>query len=493
MFIPIDRQKPVGEQIYQHLLTSIRSGKLPPDSPLPSSRRLAQELDLSRNTVLAAYHRLASEGVIETRGTAGTFVSAAIPLERLPRSSIRIEASPDKCKAPIRLSTYARRAPQFAQIYPPPRPTARQHLRYDFGRPYTLQDRTALRAWYQLLRRQANESEAVPWHQASSMGNTKLRETLAQHLRTTRGVVADADQVIIVTRSQQAFKLTAELLVDPGDIVVIEEPHYLGARNAFRAAGARLVPAPVDKSGLQVELIPAEAKGAKLIYVVPSHQWPTGGTLSPERRRQLLAWATANDAYIYEDDWNCEYRLSGSPLQSLQGQADDDRVIYGGTLTQFLLPLHPIGYLVVPRNLLEAYRALSTLECFQPSPFEQTVMAEFVAAGHFERLTRRLRRQHAQMREALIRNLRAHLSIAMDLFPTSAGFHTYGRLRCVPAGEASRLIDAAGQVGVGLYVDLPHFIRQPDKLGLVFTSIRLTEEEIAAGLQRLAQVLRTWS
>ncbi len=489
MLINLDPRQPLGQQVYQHLSRAIRAGELRAGARLPSSRRLAEELGVSRNTILFAYDRLLAEGYIEMRRAAGTFVSSSLPVERLPG---RARSRRRQSTAAPRISTYGRRVTRYAVTNPQPDWPDAPEPRYHFGRGHTLSDQTSNHAWNQILRRRATELEAAPPAGWTRPESGPLPAALADYLRRTRGVDAAPEQVIMVTASQQSFQLTAQLLLDPGDRVVIEDPHYVGARNSFLSAGAGLIPVPVDRNGLAVESIPHRARGAKLVYTVPSQQWPTGVVMPLSRRLELLRWAAENDAYIIEDDCNCEYQHCGPPIESLQGIDRSGRVIYSGTLTRLLLPMHPVGFLVVPESLVDSYRALDTLGWFQPSAFEQAALAEFISDGHFERLVRRARRRNALVLRALHDAMQAHLAEHMEIFPGRAGFHLYGRFNSVAPAEVDELISRAAQVEVAFYPDHLLHLRPPERLGLILSIGELGPAEVEEGVSRLGRVLENW-
>ena len=222
-----------------------------------------------------------------------------------------------------------------------------------------------------------------------------LREAIATYLREARAVRCEAGQVMVVSGSQHGLDLATRLLLDPGDRVWLEDPGYLGARGALMAAGARLVPVPVDGDGLDVARGLRAAPDARLAYVTPSHQYPLGVTMSLARRLALLEWAHARRAWIVEDDYDSEYRYTGRPLASLQGLDRHGRVIYVGTFSKVLFPALRLGYVVVPPALVDAFAAARGLVDRHPPSVTQAVLAEFIAEGSFARHVRRMRMRYA--------------------------------------------------------------------------------------------------
>lgn len=279
------------------------------------------------------------------------------------------------------------------------------------------------------------------------------------------------------------------MLLDPGDRVVIEEPHYQGARLVFLAAGARLVPAPVDGDGLDVACLPRAGARARLAYVTPSHQFPTGVVMSLGRRLALLEWARRADAHVVEDDYDSEYRYEGRPIEAVQGLDRAGRVIYVGTLSKVLFPALRLGYLVLPGPLVEPFRRAKWATDRHTGTLEQEVLAEFIRDGHFERHLRRSRTRYAARRAALLDALAAHFGDRAEVVGANAGVHLLVWLRGVAPGALDRLVQRAAEDGVGVYPIAPYYLIPPKRAGLLLGYASLTEAEIRAGIRRLAAVL----
>jgi GntR family transcriptional regulator/MocR family aminotransferase len=320
-------------------------------------------------------------------------------------------------------------------------------------------------------------------------GHAPLRQALADYLRRARGVLCDPGQIIVVNGSQQALDLVARVLLDPGDRVVIEEPHYQGARFAFLATGARLVPARVDAEGLDVRGLPAAARSARLVYVTPSHQFPTGVVMPLGRRLGLLSWAKRGGAHIVEDDYDSEYRYEGRPIEAMQGLDRAGRVIYMGTFSKVLFPALRIGYLVLPAPLVEPFQAAKWLTDRHTSTLEQEVLAEFIRDGSFERHLRRSRTCYAARRAALLQALADYLPKRAEVIGANAGLHLLVWLRGVSPHTVDRLVQRAAGVGVGLYPIAPYYLRPPRRVGFLLGYAALTEGAIRNGIRRLAGVL----
>jgi GntR family transcriptional regulator/MocR family aminotransferase len=293
----------------------------------------------------------------------------------------------------------------------------------------------------------------------------------------------------VVNGSQQALDLAARLLVDRGDRVVMEEPGYLAARQTFAAAGARILPRPVDDEGLDVSRLPRKER-VRLAYVTPSHQFPTGSILSLARRLELLRWAERAGAYVLEDDYDSEFRYEGRPIAAVQGLDRAGRVLYVGTFSKVLFPSLRIGYVVVPPSLIQALGPVRWLADYHTPTFEQEVLTDFIAEGHFESHLRRTRARCAARRKALVEALHEHLGDRVMVTGANAGIHVAAWLRGMPASALPGLIKRAAARRLGLYPVWPHYVRPPREAGLLLGYASLTEREIRAGVKILAEVVR---
>ncbi len=272
-------------------------------------------------------------------------------------------------------------------------------LRYDFI--YGRSDLATFpfEMWRRMLLRQVRKASVRQFDYGTALGSQPLRQAICAHLRRSRAVVCDPDEVIIVNGSQQALDLVIRVLVERGDRVAIENPHYDGIRGSLEAAGARLCAVPVDRDGLDPERLPDDAR---LAFVTPSHQFPTGAILPLDRRLALLAWARWRNAMIVEDDYDGEFHYGGRPLESLQGLDREGRVIYIGTFSRTVFPALRIGYLIPPRSLVATLSAAKWLNDLHSATLEQQTLAEFISNGMYERHLRRLRRRNTARRAALL-------------------------------------------------------------------------------------------
>jgi GntR family transcriptional regulator/MocR family aminotransferase len=333
-------------------------------------------------------------------------------------------------------------------------------------------------------------SDPVQMGYAPSNGYLPLRQMVAEYLRRTRAVRCDPDQVLIVNGSQQALDLLARVCLDPGDAVLLEDPGYLGARRAFIAHGATLLPAPVDGQGLVVDHLDgaAGARSPRLLYVTPSHQFPTGALMSLPRRLALLRWARARGTLVLEDDYDSEFRYSGRPVEALQGLDSTGTVIYIGTFSKVLFPALRLGYLVLPPGLLEAVNTAKWLSDRYTAMLEQQVLADFFAEGHFERHLRAMRLVYQERRDAFLAALERELG-DLTLPPLAeTGLHALVRLRTPVAENA--LVARAAALGVAIYPARPYYLQPPAETALVMGFTGLTERRIAEGMRRLGRALR---
>ena len=491
MFVTLNGNGTLQQQVYEGLRRAILECRLGPRARLPSTRSLARELGVSRNTVLAAYEQLLAEGYVVGRVGSGTYVAAELPDAMLAARRAETAAREAGLPAP-RLSAYGERVRRVDPLDLPgaslTRPAA-SRLQYDFRYGTPSVEEFPHETWRRLLARRARRASVRSLGYGRPEGEPALREAIADYLRRARAVDCRAEQVIVVQGSQQALDLVARLLVDPGDVVVVEDPAYQGARKVFRAAGGRLVAAPVDGEGADLSRLPPAADAARLVYVTPSHQFPTGATMSLARRLELLAFAERTSAYVVEDDYDSEFRYEGRPIESVQGLDRRGRVLYVGTFSKVLFPALRVGYLVLPEPLVPIVAAAKWLADRHTATLEQEVLADFITGGHFERHLRRARAHNAARRAALLEALAEHLGDRAVVSGANAGVHLLLWLPGVPAGAVPDLVAAAARAGVGVYPVAPHYLNPPDTAGLLLGYASLTESEIRQGIRRLARVI----
>lgn len=291
---------------------------------------------------------------------------------------------------------------------------------------------------------------------------------------------------MIANGTRQALDLATRVLVSAGEAIALEEPSYLSARRVFASQGAILHPIPVDESGLDVEALAQTTAPIRLVYVTPSHQFPTGAVLSLPRRLALLAWVQQTGSLIFEDDYDSEYRYAGRPIPALQGLAQGQSVLYVGTFSKVLFPSLRVGYMVLPPVLVPVFRRAKWLSDRQVPGLEQAVLADFIAEGHLERHIRRMRSLYDQRRQVLVTALTQHFGHRVTILGENAGLHVMVRFdTTIPDAE---LIARAARVGVGLVSTSPQYLGHSPAHEFIFSYTELHEDAIATGIQRLASL-----
>jgi GntR family transcriptional regulator / MocR family aminotransferase len=475
LVIPLSRKgEPLFRQVYRGLRRAILEGTFRAGDRLPSTRDLSKELGISRTVVLLAFDQLIAEGFAAGRGGSGTYVP-----EGLGGNGPK---GPEK-SAKLRLSRYGAAAADAAATldFPGRRPIA---LRYDFsygGRGDV--ETFPFEMWRRILLRHVRRAPVRELDYGAAAGSLALREAISVHVRRSRAVMCDASQVIVANGSQQALDLVGRVLIERGDPVVIEDPQYQGAREIFRSAGARLLPVPVDHDGLIPGKLP---KRARLAFVTPSHQFPTGVILPLARRLELLNWARSTGAVVVEDDYDGEFHYEGQPLESLQGLDSEGRVIYVGTFSRTVFSALRIGYLIAPRSLVPAFTSAKWLCDRHTATLEQETLAEFISSGMYERHLRRVRRRNSAHREALLGAMREYLEDRVEVTGDGAGTHIVVWPRESISEEAA--IEKAASRGVGIYGISGYFLRRPSRIGLMLGYAGLREREIREGVRRLSEM-----
>ena len=466
---------PLHRQLYFALREAILDGRLRPGARLPSSRAFAGDLGVSRNTVLAAFEQLLAEGYIEGRVGAGSFVSELLPEDALEtRQAARTGGTP---------------------AAPPPGPSKRGSYLMEMvsgsSKPRAfapgLPELAAFpfEDWARLLQRHWRNPPESFLIGSDAAGYRPLREALARHLGAARAVRCDADQVFIVSGAQQALDLTARVLLDPGDEVWAEDPGYPGLIGALLASGSSLVPVPVDEEGLSVVRGRELGPRARMACVSPSHQYPLGVTMSLPRRLELLEWAREAGAFVLEDDYDSEYRYTGHPLAALQGLDADGRVIYVGTMSKVMFPGLRLGYMVVPRHLVDAFKAVRRLADTHPSTLAQPALAEFIEDGSLAAHIRRTRSLYALRQKILLDAAADLLPDRLGLAPAATGMHLVASL--ADGIDDRKLARAAAELGVETPALSTYYRAHPPRRGLLLGYAGVPEKVIPRALATLAR------
>ncbi|WP_127579081.1 aminotransferase-like domain-containing protein [Paenibacillus koleovorans] len=517
--------------LYAAFRDAIQGGRFPYGTQLPSSRELGRRYGLSRGVVYQVYERLMAEGFLEAVLGSGTYVRYRQSLEpgnRLHTADLplsdwgrRLEALASERELRPRATPNSRR---FADVHPsgpvpepsgvgvqsngtplperqlvntqatsaasarlsPTRlpavdqPSAEREIRFDFGhaaaQPFPAPE------WRRLLYAEVRANTEAPAAAAPAQGYRPLREAIARHLRRARGLDVTADTVVVVSGSMQALALLAQLLLNAGDKAVLENPGYTGIRSAVFAAGGVPVPGRVDGQGLVVE-----PWDARLVFVTPSRQFPTGAVMSLPRRQALLQWAAENGAVVIEDDFDSEFRHRGRPIEPLKGLDRDGRVVFVGTFTRTMQAQLRIGYAVLPERLVEPF--VRALQLYEPSPaaaLEQRALAQFMAGGGYERHMRRMGRLYSRRFDRFGRLFERVLGRLFEIVPSDAGLHIFARWRSDEAGYLRFRAHCAG-AGV-VWVDAQENYIGVAEPAACFFFAHLNEAELEEGVERMERV-----
>lgn len=482
--IELDRNaaKPLHQQLYEEVRQAILGGRLLPRQRLPSTRSLAKSLGISRITVTQSYEQLLSEGYLQTLVGSGTFVSDRLPDELL--RSTPIESKQTVVRSPINLSGYASNVAATKTLSMSEEISLPISFRY--GRPAF--DQFPIKLWRKLFSRRCLESMAWMDYATDVLGYKPLRHSISRYLARARAVQCEADRVLITNGTQQSLYLITRLLINPGEIVALEEPGNLAARKIFLSQKAKLLPISVDGSGLIVqELANYSNEFIKLVVVTPSHQFPTGATLSLPRRLELLAWAQKTGSIIVEDDYDSEYRYGDRPLPALQGMDRSNSVFYMGSFSKVLFPSLRIGYLILPPNLVSLFASAKWLCDRQIPLLDQQILTDFIEEGHFERHIRRMRSHYNYCRQALVQALNNYFGEKATILGEKAGIHLMVKLHINLSDDA--IIQRAKEVGIELVPAEPHYLKTFPGGEFIFGYAELTEQQLQEGIHKLAQVL----
>ena len=465
-------------QLYEWFRLAIISGQIRPGQRIPSTRTLAAELKISRIPVSNAYDQLLAEGYLDTFPGAGTCVSRSIPDEALMPAAKDGKGNRENHGdiAPRRISS---RGLALTQL-----PTQSWlNIVGAFRVSLPALDHFPIGIWSKLVARHSRSSTKGLMGYGDAMGHLPLREAIAEYLGAARGVRCDASHIMITTGSQQGLQLAAQILLDSESSVWMEDPGYPSARQAFVAAGAKLVPVPVDEQGMNVEVMIRRGLQARAVYITPSHQYPLGMTMTATRRMLLLNWAARSGAWIIEDDYDSEYRFGSRPISSLQGLDAYLRVIYVGTFSKVMFPALRVGYLVIPKDLIPAFCAARDAADVFSATLYQSVLADFIREGHFARHIRRMRMLYMERRKALVRAIRLQMGDKIEVVGADAGMHL---VMMLPPGINDVVVSKrAAQRGVSATPLSTCYLGSPAGRGLVLGYGGTNPRQIQEGVAKL--------
>lgn len=461
----------LSRQIYEQIRDAILAGRLRPGDQLPPTRTLASSVGVSRNTVAAAFDHLTGEGFLVGRTGVGTFVSADARID--PRTR------PTRA-SPLRVASVWQRQPESV-----PQLTVGR-IGFDFRPGIPDLSSFPYPTWRRQVSAALRESRVGGTVYADPAGEPALRRAIARHLAVSRGVRVESQDVVVTSGVQQAATLASQVLVEPGDVVAMEDPGYLPVRRVFEAARVTVVDVPVDEEGIVVEAMP---KRARLVYVSPAHQFPLGVVMSLPRRLALLDWAGRAGAAILEDDYDSDYRYAGRPVDPLQALDSTGRVIYVGSFSKSMLPILRLGYCVVPSALVPPFRrAKFVADWHSPLP-SQTALAQFIDDGHLTHHIRKTRRVYQARRDRIAAALDSDLSPWLRRIPTVAGLHLAALARSADADLVQDWVARAEALDVAVQSLTAFAHSQSRPAGLVIGFGAIPESRIHEGLRRLRRAV----
>lgn len=472
-------RSPIYRQLYDWLRNAISESRLRPGQRLPSTRSMAAELQISRISVFNAYEQLHSEGYLEAFVGSGTCVARTIPDEAFGFVAPHRGKDSERVIAESRPRTVSARAEALSKV-------PSESWLHNLG-PFRVSlpalDQFPIDVWSKLITRHSRRLSLAIMAYGDPMGHLPFRAAIAEYLNTFRGVRCDSSQVLITTGSQQALQISAHVLLNPKDQVLIEEPGYPGARLAFTSTGARLLPVPVDSEGMVVSEIVSRSRGKCVVYVTPSHQYPSGMTMSAARRMSLLKWAPRSGSWIIEDDYDSEYRFGSRPVASLQGLDVHGRVIYIGTFSKVLFPALRLGYMVVPKDLLPAFCTARDAADIFSSTLYQAVLTDFMREGHFARHIRRMRMLYLDRREALATAIRSQMGDTLEVIGAEAGMHLVALLP--PGTNDVSVSKHAAENGISAMPLSSCCLMRPKRGGLILGYGGMNPRQIQEGIRKL--------
>ncbi|WP_242035241.1 PLP-dependent aminotransferase family protein [Mesobacillus harenae] len=457
-FIDKTLPEPMYIQLYSSFKRTIETGDIPSGSKLPSIRQLSAQLNISRNTVEAAYQQLLAEGYLISKPKSGLFTADMADMDLLPYQK------------PVHQEQ------ELSQTGP--------EIRYDFQYGDISSERFPFQAWKRSINHALLEKGEELLLYGDKQGEARLRCQLADYLYRARGLECNADNVILTTGTQQSISLICQLFSLAGEKIGFENPGYDGVRAVFENHGCKIDPISVKDEGLCVDEL--EKSNAKIVYVTPSHQFPLGMVMSIQNRLKLLQWASKEEGYVIEDDYDSEFRYSGQPIPSLKGMDRLGRVIYLGTFSKAFLPGIRLSYIVLPKSLLGLYRRKFSAYNQPVSQLIQHAMSQFIESGDFDRHIKRIRKIYQDKHKTLITSISSSFGENAKIIGEKAGLHL---LLDIPSQGRESLIDSAVKKSVLVY-DPAKYWTDPESCpsNLVLLGFGgLSRSEIEAGVELLKQ------
>ncbi|MEH6569014.1 MAG: PLP-dependent aminotransferase family protein [Halioglobus sp.] len=467
----VAKDLPLQPQLYQQLVNEINRGTWQPGSRLPPSRHIALELNISRNTVAAVFEQLVAEGFIVSRQGSGVYVNDELP----PTDQRLTELRWTRQSNLPSLSAYGQRLrTQGTSGSQPPLP-------FSMGIPDLAAFPTKI--WAQIQRRHQDRRHLLGYD--GYQGYAPLRNALSTYLRVSRHVRCTPEQIVITHGTQQAISLCAQVLLNSGDDVLVENPGYIRARRAFAARDAKLIPVEVSPEGLTTAALPT-AHPAQLMYVTPTHHYPLGGIMSAAERLKILDWAAANNTWLIEDDYDSEFHFSGKPIAALQGMALETPVLYMGSFSKTLFPALRLGYLVLPTSLVEPFALAKSYESGESPLLSQATTTDFIQEGHFVRHLRRMRQIYQQKWLHMSELINLHLKTLATPVAESAGMHIALMIEDIDDVTLAHELTEAGFGGSALS---SYYVGENAKTGLVLGFSNSQEKERIKGIKMLKKLI----
>lgn len=477
LMLPVrDETTPAYRWLYESVRGEILAGRLKPGTRLPGTRDLGSQYGLSRGTIVNAFDQLKAEGYVEGNVGSGTFVSKVLPEELLHVT--RDDAPP----SPRPQRRHVAESGKRVRLFPGYEIRSTRAFRANVP----ALDLFPIELWTQITARRLRRLSTRQLLGCEPMGYEPLRVAIADYLATSRGVKCTPAQIAVVSGAQEALDLVARVFLDPGDSVCMEDPGYIGASVVFEAAGAKISALPLDDQGMTLRV--SRMRGARLAYVTPAHQFPVGITMSLPRRLELLEWARESGAWIFEDDYDSEYRYEGRPVPSLQGLDRHGLVLFAGTFSKVLFPGLRLGYLVVPPQVVDRVAAMKSVMNRHAALLDQAVLCDFITEGHFGRHIRRMREVYAERRSVLLDSAQRRLGGLLEIVGVEAGLQTAGWLcdgidaRSAAAAAAERNVEVT---------PLSDYSRHASREGLHLGFAAVDAQEIRRGVRELAAALES--
>jgi GntR family transcriptional regulator/MocR family aminotransferase len=485
--IRLDRAaaEPLHQQLYRQIRDELKLARFSDGSSrLPSSRALAVDLGISRSTVTLAFSKLHAEGYLRSKPASGTFASNLLPENFLTAGHPKTYESIHR---PVRISDRVRAIPD-----------GRVGNQFDLGATgagagvslvasIPAVDEFPIAVWERLRAQVLAKKGAHLLRYASNRGDSDLRKAIAAYLCDFRAARCHPDQIVIVGGMQQAMLISAIAVLNPGEPAWIEDPCYQQTRRVLTLTGAGIVPKPLDDQGIVIARSPKEPL-PRIIYVTPSHQFPLGVTMSLQRRTALLDFARAHNAFVFEDDYDAEFRFTGPPLPSLQGIDNSGRVIYAGTMSKILCPSLRLGYIVAPEPLVDSLVKIRSAMDQHSSPIDQATLARFITEGFFLSHIKRMRKMYSERRDFFIEHFNKLLSDRFTLQVPEAGLNIVAWLKREEDFPMIRRI--TNDIGVRPSALSFFCIQAKLRPAFVFGFAAWTPAQIREGLVKLASALR---